>query len=429
MRILSILLVASLAGCGSSNGSSADAESDAGAPIDAGSDAGSNDAGTDAGAPSDAGADAGRPFDAGASFPDAGAGAISSGTLTISGEPDHGLGIFDPSAAWDPIADAGVLAYSAVAPDQAHVHTRIAISSDRGASWNFASEANTNAAWTIGTTDNSVCGATSCLGTAVHEVPSLIVDDTDSADRRFKLFTHSYFAKTSSNLHYEIGMINLATAASAAGPWTTTHLLGWNSSSGASSQGVAQNINTDAKLTGTAKCLALTEPGALVYQRSGATVIDLAVGCIFLADEIPNIEIQLLRSTDHGQSFSFVSTLLSRYDATALGSTETQVNAADLFFRDGQAWIFATPSGPALFPGGGAGTGYRGCLAIPIGDLDAGTVVRTNSGAPLVSASYLGGSEQFVGACTFRGELTGLGVAGDVLDTNSSAPFTMFDIR
>ena len=368
-----------------------------------------------------AGSDSGVPGDAGASFPDAGTGPLRAG-LVIDGQPDAGQGIFDPSAAWDDAADAGLLAYSVVAPDQAQVHSRLAASTNRGASWSFVSEPDQAGTLTISTSDSTVCGQPACSGNSAHEVPSLIVDPLDTPARRLKLFTHTYFVDAGGNLHLQLGHIELHTAPSAAGPWSSAPLLGWSSSSSYSTQGVAQDISTDPRLSGVGHCLLLTEPGALVRTTSSGPVLELAVGCVFLEGTAPQIEIDLLRSTDHAASFSFVATLLSASDATALGATDAQINAPDLFESGGQIYLFATPAGPVTFATGSA-SGYRGCLLLQFADIESGALVRGANGVPALAASYLGGAGQFIGACTALDALPGLGVAGDVLDILSSSPF------
>ena len=374
------------------------------------------------------GSDSGVPGDAGTtSFPDAGTGPLSAG-LVVDGQPDAGLGIFDPSAAWDDQADAGLLAYSVVAPGQAQVHSRLAASADRGANWSFVGEPNQPETLTISTSDPTVCNQATCAGNAAHEVPSLIVDPLDTPERRLKLFTHTYFVDASGNLHLQLGHIELQTAPSAAGPWTSAPLLGWTSSSSYSTQGVAQDISTDPRLSGVAHCLLLTEPGALLRAPGSGPVLDLAVGCVFLEGSEPEIEIDLLRSTDQAASFFFVATLLSASDAAALGATDAQINAPDLFESGGQIYLFATPAGPVTFATGSV-SGYRGCLLLQLADIESGTLIRGAGGAPLLVASYLGGAGQFVGACTALDALPGLGVAGDVLDIQSSSPFGIFSIH
>src|SRR5207302_5617874 len=132
--------------------------------------------------------------------------------------------------------------YSTV-PAQDQIHTRVAASNDNGASWAYFQDVNQATAITIQTTDMSVCGAASCTGTWIHEVPSIVVDLTDpNSARRFKVFVHSYFANPA-GIHYTIGSIDMY-ATSFPLPnavWTEERLIGWNSSSTQSSTGVRQN--------------------------------------------------------------------------------------------------------------------------------------------------------------------------------------------
>jgi hypothetical protein len=126
------------------------------------------------------------------------------------------------------------------------------------------------------------------------------------------------------------------------------------------------------------------------------------------------IEIDLIRSTDHAHTFQSVSTLLSTNDAVSLGSASPQINGADLLQIGGQVYLFATPGGTVELPGNTSGPGYRGCLSIPLSDIDAGTVMR-NANTPIITTSYLGSPDQFIGACTAAEGAPSLGVAGDVL--------------
>jgi hypothetical protein len=182
------------------------------------------------------------------------------------------LGIFDPSIVYPTDATGGVMAYSAV-PDQRTIRTHIAGSTDHGATWTFAVEANAPEA---ATEPSPACGGTTCAGNLISEVSSLIYD-TDDPDttKRWKLFAHRYLVGPNVELHYDIGTITLQTAAQPQGPWTAPQkLIGWNSSSSYSSIGVVANVST---MTGTATdCIALTEPGAVWLPG----VVDLSVGCL-----------------------------------------------------------------------------------------------------------------------------------------------------
>jgi hypothetical protein len=297
------------------------------------------------------------------------------------------------------------------------VSTRMAQSTDRGATWTYVGDVNTPSAATVTTSDTAVCDAGTCSGTTVHEVSSLVVDTGDpDSTRALKVFAHTYF--TNPALHYEIGDIDVYTAPAAAGPWTRTKLLGWPSSSPESTSGVAQDIATDAKLAGLAGCTVLTEPGAIVRGAS----LDLALGCL-RGDG--TIEVVLLRSTDHAQSFSYVSTLLTASDAAALGAPMRRINAADLFTVGGASYLVATPDGPVNV---GAATidGYTGCLVFPFADVTAGTLARC-AGAPVVLSSYERATGRFAGACTAAEGATAAGMIVPIADLTSATRFHVYD--
>ncbi len=370
----------------------------------------------------------------GAAPPDGGTcsagGAHSVGGLpavAIAGDPGNApLGFGDPSVAYPAGAAAGYMTYTAVGPSFAQ--TRIAVSSDEGATWTYAGDVNAVSALTVSTADSKVCGAASCSGKWVHEVSSLVIDDADpDADRRFKVFGHSYFITDAGVQHLEIGSIDLWTAASPAvgAPWKETRLIGWSSSSPRSTAGVSVVATTDpalAPLLGS--CVALSEPGALA--RGGA--LDLALECVRAASATTvAIEIALVRSADHGATWSRVAMLLDQSDAVALGasgSSGPQMNAADLFEAGGAYYLFATPNG-AVTTFGSDSSGYRGCSAFRFADIVAGTLERCG-GVPLAVDGFQGAPGQFNGACTYAAGATVAGVLGLTADKLRSPVFQIF---
>src|SRR5450432_2573575 len=144
--------------------------------------------------------------------------------LTIAGDTPA-LGIFDPSIVYLGDATGGVMAYSAV-PTQQTIRTHIAGSTDHGATWTFAVEANAPEA---ATEPSPACGTTTCSGNLISEVSSLIYDaDDPETTKRWKLFAHRYLVGPNVELHYDIGTITLQTAAQPQGPWTAPQkLIGW----------------------------------------------------------------------------------------------------------------------------------------------------------------------------------------------------------
>ncbi len=324
--------------------------------------------------------------------------------ITIVGDSPT-AGIFDPSIVYPTDATGGVMAYSAV-PGQETIRTHIAVSSDHGATWTFAAEANTPETATEPSTE---CGGTMCAGSLNSEVSSVIydADEPDSA-KRWKLFAHRYLVGPNVNLHYAIGTITLQTAAQPQGPWTApTKLIGWNSDSSYSSSGVVANVST---MGGTAgDCIALTEPGAIWLPG----VIDLSVGCVYLDNQVAKIRIELLRSTTHGTTWTSVSTLLTANDATCGGTSTPGLNGADLYALNGTEYVVATPSDA---------NGYRGCLVFSVDDIVAGKVKRDGQGRAIVDRAF--SAPFFNGACTFAD-----GAGGYALDVGfltSAKPFHIY---
>ncbi len=363
--------------------------------------------------------------DAGSCGSDAGYDVASAAVPVPNGDPGAAsLGYGDPSVFYAADASVGWMTYTAVAP-KAEL-TRIAQSTDHGVSWTYLSDVNAVTQVTVSTTDTSVCGAASCSGNWVHEVSTLIEDPSDpDGSRRFKVFAHSYLTTTpAGQLHYEIGHIDLWTTANpATGPWVETKLLGWTSSSPASSTGVATVVTTDAALSPLlGSCLALTEPGALV--RGGT--IDLVLGCVrFVSSTSIPIELVMIRSTDHGASWQPVAKVLDVNDAAALGSSTPvgpRVNAGDLFEVAGRYYLFATPTAPVAAP---INSGYRGCRLLRFADLDAGMVERCG-GAPVVLDTFNGPAGLFNGACSYAEGASGAGVMGLTADTTRTPIFQLF---
>lgn len=328
----------------------------------------------------------------------------TAGELLVAGDsPD--AGIFDPSFVYPGDASSGAMAYSAV-PDQTTIRTHVALSSDHGATWTLAAEANAPEATTIASSNQMECPGGSCSGNLISEVPS-IVDDQDEPDpaRRWKLFAHRYLAGPTGQLHYTLGTIAMQTAPAPSGPWTAPQkLLGWtNPFSSYSSTGVVTNVNA---LASTHDCLALTEPGAL--WRPGA--IDLAVGCLYPSGTSVTSRIELLRSTDHGASWQSVGTMLRPSDASCVPGT-TGVNAADLFVAADREYLSATPGN------GGAGGGYEGCLVYLVADPIAGAIAKDANGRAVVTRTIAPAPPQFAGACTFAE-----GAGGYALDVGFLSP-------
>jgi hypothetical protein len=218
-----------------------------------------------------------------------------------------------------------------------------------------------------------------------------VLDPSDVAARRFKLFVHSYVAVPGTDpveLHYDWGHIALYSAERPEGPWSAPEkLLGWTSARPAiSSDGASQNLSTIPDL---AKCVAFTEPGAVATE----TTVELALGCVELASPTATIRVVLLRSIDHAKTFTLVSTLLRPTEA-ACASSVPQLNAAHLFGANGRVYVAASTAGPVA----GGFTGYNGCVTFEIDDLVKGTL------KPGILRSITAAGNRFSGACSYAEE-------------------------
>ncbi len=329
------------------------------------------------------------------------------GAIAISGDSGSALGIYDPSIVAPPGTSTILMSYSSV-PAQNQVFTRLAASTDLGATFNYVVDINAPAPLSI------PCSAGICSGSLVHEVSSLVADPDDpDASRRYKVFTHSYMVIGQNTLHYEYGQLSLFTAPMPTGPWSPrSGVIGWSSDSSFSSQGAAMLTSQIPQL---ADCVALTEPGALI--RPGAS-LDLAVGCVFPQSGAGQIRIELLRSVDHGATFQYVARLLDPDEARCLGSSYNHFNAADLFTAGGNEYLLASPED---------NTGYRGCVVVQVVDPVTGTLSRTATGA-LNPTRILGpAGTRPTGACAYAEGASAAGYLAEVGFFDQPPPlFRMF---
>ncbi|AUX24633.1 uncharacterized protein SOCEGT47_051720 [Sorangium cellulosum] len=319
----------------------------------------------------------------------------------VDDPPGSEIGTFDPSLV---SATDGSLAMSYTSVDLARrkLHTRIAVSTDSGGSFVFAAIANLpEEGLLVEAPGDAGCpGGTCADATLVHEVSGLVEDPADpEPSRRWKLFTHSYIVlapapedPNTPRLRYQYGQLRMGTAATAAGPWSApAPLIGWPSAWPSSLQ--APQVTT--ALGRLEECVALTEPSGAFDPETGA--LELAVGCVAPAGSQHGIRIELLRSLDHGATWSHAGTLLEAADAPCVGDEELQLNAAHLFASGGKRYLIASPAGPVSLPGDVTGSGYRGCLVFPrAGD----GVERDALGAPIVVARIDAGEGVFAGACS-----------------------------
>jgi hypothetical protein len=317
--------------------------------------------------------------------------------VTVDGGVAAGLGIFDPSLVYPLGAPGGAMAYSAVnAPGD--ISTAMAVSTDNGATWSGMGRVNTATPASVPAAPTSTrCPGGTCTGTLVHEVPSLVEDAADpDAQRRFKVFVHSYLVLSSGTTAYDLGYIGLFTSPSPGGPWLDEgKALGWVSESPLSSADAGTLASAIPALS---DCIAFTEPGALLGDGG---VISLALGCAYPLQGVARLRVELLRSADHARSFGYVGPLLGASDATLFGS---DLNAADLFVVSGQTYLSVSPSGPTAL----GFDGYRGCAILQL-TANGDAVERSDAGAPFVCRMLDGPGQPFAGACTYAEGAPALG--------------------
>lgn len=310
--------------------------------------------------------------------------------LVIVNDPAAAGGIFDPSIEYPLNAPGGAMSYSAVKA-QNDISSRIAVSSDKGATWTYVAQPNASAPITVTVPVGSPrCPTGTCAGRLVHEVSSLVYDaDDPDTTRRWKLFAFSYLVMNQKDLQYDLGYISLFTAAEPHLAWKDEgKVIGWKSESDFSSKDAKTNASLFPAL---ADCAALSEPD--VMWRQGG-VLELAIGCVKLGS--PNsIRVELLRSFDHAKTFLYSARLLEGTDALCLGGSVPEINAAELFVAQGATWLIATPAGPV--PQGG--TGYRGCFVMPVAAGGKG-ILRDANGAPEVERVLDAPDKRFTGACS-----------------------------
>ncbi len=311
--------------------------------------------------------------------------------LAIAGDPGAAMGLFDPSIHYPAGATLGALTYSAV-PAQNSVFTRIATSSDGGATWTYAADVNAPRDVTVTTTGAGTACLGGCPGRLIHEVSSVIEDDVDTdASRRWKVFTHSYVVLADGELRRDLGYIGLFTAPAPAGPWADGgKVIGWTGESDFSSQNAATVATKFAALSG---CAALTEPSALFVPGG---VVELALGCARVVATEVVIDVVLMRSVDDSRTFSYVLTPLSGGDARCFGGTLPHFNAPHLFAAGGRRYLLASPAGT---PGVTPPDGYAGCHVFEM--FASGALVRDAVGLPESRRLLAPSDARHFGACTY----------------------------
>lgn len=249
--------------------------------------------------------------------------------LTIIGD-DHKSGIFDISVEYDKDG-IGWMAYSRVALPK-YVETHIATSNNHGHTWKYVTTANKS---NDGTFDYN---GKEYKGVWRNETPSLLYDSSDTAPRRWKLFSHRYPAKPpykkGGHLYTE-GWIEYKYAMNPEGPWSSPIRL-----FGKQEKDSLLDLSTIHPVL----------KNILWYNEIGSIVVD---GVIYLSldatttasglGEWRKRKIVLISSKDHGKSWHFIGKLTDFNDAKKFGY---RIFTGSSLVKEGKRlFLFISPSG------------------------------------------------------------------------------------
>lgn len=291
--------------------------------------------------------------------------------LVVAGESTQGNGICNPSMAYTLDGKTGWLVYSAIrqggkylkqVPIGPYCETHLAGTADGGKTWTFVQAINRSVDDMLKNYDGQ-----KLPGVWRYDAPSLVHDPGDPG-REWKVFTHSYFWNLQNDRMPAYGWISMQTASDPAGEWTAPQpLFGSDLYPPKPYQFTRINVNAlDKSLRGT---LVYTEPGAYCFQRYGTLYLSLTA----LIRTGPE-KVVLLTSADHGNTWSFVSTLVTNADAAPLGYKRFDGSA--ITEQAGRVFFLVSPDN---------GTAeHFGTLVIEFDDLYTGRLQRGADGKLLV---------------------------------------------
>jgi hypothetical protein len=319
------------------------------------------------------------------------------------------LGSFDPSlqSAFAGLAHslgtqwAVWLSYSSAAPssmfanpgpmaDRIRISTRLALSSDEGAT--FADVAEVNPAM------ETPLPAPINFGIWQYEVSSLVFDAGAPAAEQWKLFALRYLEAQGARLNQHL-WIALRTASDPRGTWSAERKLFTGSIYDTVDDDpivgppeVKLNLlYDDAGHAVLSDCAAFAEPGAL----SKPDGLYLALNC---ATGGANDRIVLIKLTHPAETWSYVGVLLGPSDAP---HGYVGLSAADLFTLGGKDHVVVSPVDAQGL--------YRGCLVYDFSAIAQAQLVRAN-GAPVTTSTVPDAGAFLNGACTYDAGATVPGV-------------------
>jgi hypothetical protein len=314
-------------------------------------------------------------------------------------------GIFDPS----PRSDGSYtlwMSYSTVNhssndPALTEVRTRIASSTDHGATWSDAGvdpNNNTNPDMQI----PNPWGSGVVWADWHYEVSSLLYDPYDAdTSKRWKMLWHRmlYVSNGADSVPSpEHSWIGLSTAASPNGAWAAERKLFAGSAYANNVDNFVgpPEVHLDTVNAALSDCAAFTEPSMLAKVDG----IYVSLQCAGSPEKI--IGLKCDRSFT---SCSYLGDFLLDTEAPQFSVQGQALNgfaATELFDAGGTDYLTVTPYEPQ-------GDLYRGCLVFAISDISTALLVRTN-GVPTLSRRISGSSGSFNGACGYDTGATASGV-------------------
>ena len=278
--------------------------------------------------------------------------------ITIIGE-SAANGVYDPSLEYD--NGTGWMAYSAVEAPK-YVHTHLAQSADHGKTWTHVSVINRAVDGTI------VMDNTEIQGVWRHEVPTLVYDPEDTG-REWKLFWHKYFTKPPYNEEdrlFQYGWIAYKYAPQPEGPWSEEIPLfgaGLFPPEPYDPLIKLSNLHRDLR-----EYIVYSEPGSLC--RDGVLYMSLNGHYIKEGENIGRIV--LIASYDHGDTWEYISTLLTPEDAQHFNGI--YFTGSSLVEDHGRLFLLACPENPA------DRMHHRGTCIFEFEDIKKGKLKRDKNG-------------------------------------------------
>ena len=341
--------------------------------------------------------------------------------LLVNNDPSLS-GVFDPSFLRD---SAGTIwmAYSGVDYYQMNgnlvqdVSTRVARSDDNGTTFTLVTTLGSPGSTTV--TDTSMtlgCANNQCTGRWVYEVPFLIDDVNDpNSNQRFKIYAHKYFLMPGASpaTIYLLGALVRWTAPTPDSLWSGEDVVfSWN----LTPPELAGGINLNQSATTLSNCLLFTEGTASVGMLMSQDSIDFVFSCPYPDAGASTIRQRIVqfRSTDHGQSLTYIGEPLSADDAGQSGAE--YYSAPSLLPRvDSAPVLLVTPVVNGL---------YAGCEVFTYSDITNAAVFKSNGNPdPLLLIPQL--ASNFGGACAWDRGMSGTGITLNSFDALSTPPFSI----